>query len=72
MSMASKCDLCGNLFSDSSGCVSLDVNVISKEKYKGHDVCDSWRDIGFCSDCSVKILRLIGKALNDLPQEFIE
>lgn len=64
MSMAHECDLCGALFRNAKGVVTI-IEMSADTDDKGNG--ESWSEIDFCLSCSEKLLALIRPALDDLP-----
>lgn len=65
MSMANECDLCGALYVPARGVVHIEqINV----GMNATGLANTWSDIDFCRDCSLKLLAVIGPSMNDLPK----
>lgn len=71
VSTASKCDKCGRLFEPVKGCITVDVQVVEKQKPDGGVACQQWSEVDLCLGCSGPVLDALGAALQGLrrPKE---
>lgn len=57
------CDICGVVILDGTPMLALDVTVYAD----GNDgTGSSWSDVQLCRQCGVKLLDVIGDAMDDL------